>query len=319
MDTRVKQDIVVRPMQHADVAAADSIMRMAFGTFLGLPEPAGFMGNADYVQHRWRKDPSAAFVAVDGARVTGSNFASNWGSVGFFGPLTVHPQYWNGGVGQRLMQPVLDCFDTWHTAHVGLFTFAQSEKHVGLYRKFGFWPRFLSAVMSIRIEQAPVAPQWTRLSDAPADQQQTLQRECRAISDANFSGLDVTVEMRAAADQGLGDTVLLWDDGALAGFAICHCGPGSEAGSGSCHIKFGAVHPGNTASRQFERLVEACRAFAAASNLGRLTAGVNTARHEAYSTLLAMGFRTDLQGVAMHRDNDPGYNRPGVYLLDDWR
>jgi hypothetical protein len=42
-------------------------------------------------------------------------------------------------------------------------------------------------------------------------------------------------------------------------------------------------------------------------------------RHEAYRALLARGFRTEFQGVAMHRDNEAGYCRPGVYAIDDWR
>ena len=50
-----------------------------------------------------------------------------------------------------------------------------------------------------------------------------------------------------------------------------------------------------------------------------MVAGVNTARYEAYSQMFARGFRTDRQGVAMHRLNEPGYNRAGVYLIDDWR
>ena len=44
----------------------------------------------------------------------------------------------------------------------------------------------------------------------------------------------------------------------------------------------------------------------------------NLARHEAYRGLLERGFRTDIKGVAMHRENVPGYNRPGVFLIDDW-
>jgi hypothetical protein len=35
--------------------------------------------------------------------------------------------------------------------------------------------------------------------------------------------------------------------------------------------------------------------------------------------MLARGFRTDFQGVAMHKPNEPGYNKPGIYLIDDWR
>jgi hypothetical protein len=41
----------------------------------------------------------------------------------------------------------------------------------------------------------------------------------------------------------------------------------------------------------------------------RLLAGANKARHEAYRHLVARGFRTEVQGVAMHRQNDPGYCR----------
>jgi len=33
----------------------------------------------------------------------------------------------------------------------------------------------------------------------------------------------------------------------------------------------------------------------------------------------AKGFRTDFQGVAMQGFNESGYNRPDVYVIDDWR
>ena len=92
--------------------------------------------------------------SLDGEFV-GSNFATNWGSVGFFGPLTVRPDFWDRGVAKRLLEPIMDCFDRWGTKHAGLFTFSQSQKHVGLYQRFGFWPRFLTAIMSRAVE-API-------------------------------------------------------------------------------------------------------------------------------------------------------------------
>ncbi len=51
----------------------------------------------------------------------------------------------------------------------------------------------------------------------------------------------------------------------------------------------------------------------------RLVAGVNTSRDEAYRRMLAHGFHSERIGVAMHRPNDPAYNRPDVFVLDDWR
>jgi hypothetical protein len=35
--------------------------------------------------------------------------------------------------------------------------------------------------------------------------------------------------------------------------------------------------------------------------------------------MLGAGFRTDFLGVTMHRPNEPGYSRAGVYVIDDWR
>lgn len=312
-------DICVRPLQENDLSAADHIMRLAFGTFLGLPEPTAFLGDAGYVRTRWRADPSAAFGAEVGGKFVGSNFATNWGSVGFFGPLTIRPDLWDRGVGRRLMEPIMECFDKWGTKHAGLFTFAHSQKHVGLYQKFGFWPRFLTAVMSKPVGQTGGESQWTRFSEAPEDEWEAMFLACREVTDAIYEGLDVGPEVRAIAEQGLGDTVLLWDDGGLAGLAVCHCGPGTEAGSGTCYVKFGAVRPRPTAGQDFDRLLNACEEMAAETGLSRLAAGVNTARHEAYRQMLERGFRTDLQGVAMQRPNEPGYNRPGVYLIDDWR
>ena len=104
----------------------------------------------------------------------------------------------------------------------------------------------------------------------------------------------------------------------MSAFGVCHCGAGTEAGTGTCYVKFGAVRTSQRAADDFEMLLGACEAFAV-QQASRLAAGVNSARHEVYMQLLARGFRTDMQGVAMQRPNEDGYNRPGVYVLDDWR
>ena len=113
--------------------------------------------------------------------------------------------------------------------------------------------------------------------------------------------------------------MLQTEEGSLVGFAVCHCGPDTEAGSGSCYVKFGAVRPGSDAEAAFARLLAACEALAAARGLVRLVAGVNTARREAYRRMLGCGFRTDLLGLAMDRPDEAGYNPPGAYVIDDWR
>ena len=311
--------VTVRPMREADLPEADRIFHLAFGTFLGLPDPMQFWPDRDYVRTRFRADPNAGLSAEVDGELIGSNFATNWGSVGFFGPLTIRPDYWDRGVAKQILEPTMELFSRWGTKHAGLFTFAQSAKHVGLYQKFGFWPRFLTAILSRPVRETKHNVRWLRYSEFAATEQEKTLRACRELADAVFDGLDVQREIRAVEAQQLGDTVLLTDDSKLAGLAVCHCGMGTEAGNDTCYIKFGAVRPSLAAGQWFDRLLDACESFAVAKKLKRIEAGINMARHEAYRQVLARGFRAEIQGVAMHKPNEPGYNRPGVYLIDDWR
>ncbi len=312
-------DVSVLPLREDDLPVADRIMRLAFGTFLGLPDPRTFMGDADYVRTRWLADNVAAFGAEIDGELAGSNFATSWGSVGFFGPLTIRPDLWDRGVASCLLERTMECFAGWGIRHAGLFTFAHSPKHVHLYQKFGFWPRYLTAVMSKPVTETRPATQWSRFSAMAQGDRLEAIRAARELTSRLYDGLDLAGEIRAVHAQNLGDTVLVWDDAGLAGLAICHRGPGSEAGSGACFVKFGAARPGANAGRVFERLLDACESFAASHGARQLIAGGNMAREEAYHALVARGFRTDLQGVSMHRPNEPGYSRPGAYVIDDWR
>jgi len=106
--SRKNQHTTVTLLEEDNVPEADHIMRLAFGTFLGLVDPLKFMGDASYVRTRWKTDPTSAFAAKTDHELSGSVFVSNWGSVGFFGPLTIHPKYWNQGIAQLLMSPVME-------------------------------------------------------------------------------------------------------------------------------------------------------------------------------------------------------------------
>ena len=100
-------NILVRPLREPDLPLADRIFRLAFGTFNGLPDPLQYGGDLDKIRTRWLADPGAAFGAEVGGELVGSNFVTHWGSVGYFGPLTVHPDFWDRGVAQKLLEPAL--------------------------------------------------------------------------------------------------------------------------------------------------------------------------------------------------------------------
>jgi len=309
----------IRLLQENELATADHIFRLAFGTFVGLPQPLDFGGDKNYIQPRWKVDPTAAFAAEIDGNLVGSNFAICWGSVGIFGPLSVHPDYWNQGIAQRLIEPAIAQFTQWGIRQAGLFTFPNSPKHHALYQKFGFYPRFLTFVMTKSIQAVEPDSSGIRFSQLDSTERSQSLKLCAELTDDIYPGLDLSREILAVQTQNLGDTVLLWGEKHLIGFAICHRGAGSEAGSDACYVKFAAVRPGTQAGEQFEQLLNLCEAYAASQKVAHLVAGVNTSRDQAYRRMVARRFRTEIIGVVMQQPNEPGYNRPDVFVLDDWR
>ena len=311
--------VIVRPLTEADLPEADRVCRLAFGTYVGAAEPERFFGDADMVATRWRAGPSSVLAAEADGRLVGSNFAARWGSVAFFGPLSVDPAYWDRGVAQRLLEPTIAMIDSWGVRFAGLFTFAASAKHVALYQKYGFWPRFLTAIMSRPVLPPPAAPGRLMSGLAAADRDAAL-TAARELTGAVYPGLDVSREVTTVLDQNLGDVVLTGaGPGPLDGLAVCHIGAGSEAGGGTCYIKFGAARPGPGADARFMTLLDACHRLAAARGATTLAAGANAGRDQAWRAMTGYGFRSSMQGVAMHRPNTDGYNVPASYLIDDWR
>src|SRR3984885_15620043 len=141
------QPIKVSLLKEGEVDEAARIFRVAFGTFLGMPDPLGFMGDRNLIAPRFHSTHVKVLAARNHGRLIGTNAVTRWGSFGFFGPLTVLPEFWDRGVAQQLLEGTMAIFDRWGLQHTGLFTFAQSVKHVGLYQKFGYWPQYLTAIM----------------------------------------------------------------------------------------------------------------------------------------------------------------------------
>lgn len=172
-------------------------------------------------------------------------------------------------------------------------------------------------------DRTPVNIRWTRYSElsSSGDRQKVI-GACRNLTGELYPGLDLKKEISSVERQKLGDTILMYDKNyshqdngtcdqasSLIGLAICHCGPKTEAGSGTCYIKFGAIRPGDNASNNFDCLLDVGESFTRSQGLSRIVGGANTARHNTYKKMIERNYHTDLQGVTMHRPNEVGYSR----------
>ncbi|MBL0421872.1 GNAT family N-acetyltransferase [Ramlibacter sp. AW1] len=314
MDMKARPRLTVRQLRENELTAADRILRGAFDRFTGI---TNLFADKDYLRTRWRAAPDRAIAAEANGRLAGSNIITLWGSLGFFGPLSVDTALWDQGIAKGLMETTIDVLTAARVRHAALFTFAHSPRHQGLYQRFGFWPRYLTPILQRPVSLSANLSGLSRFSQLEERERLAALQECRQITDALYEGLDVTSEIKAVLEQNLGDTVLLQGQ-RLDGFAVCHAGPGTEAGSGLCYVKFGALRP-DLDEKHFDRLIDACDALAASLGATQLELGVNMACHEAYRRLCERGFRAGLIGVAMDRPNEPAYNRAGVFALSDWR
>jgi len=317
------ETVKVGALRPGEVAEADRICRLAFGTFLGLPDPASFACDRQFVASRWRAKHVVALAARHNERLIGTNFLTRWGSFGFFGPLTVLPEFWDKGVAKALMQATVDRFDREGLNRTALLTFAHSTKHVGLYRSFGYWPGYLTALM--RLEPVPPAAPNGKAAAPPVllSQMKKNAREdaiaaCRKLTERLDKGLDLGNEIRSILTQRIGEVVLNFTRSSLDSFAVCHTGEGSEGGASLCYVKFAAARPGAESGVRFDRLLDSIAAFAASRGVP-VEAGVNMAREDAFGRMIARGFRVMMQGVSMQRPHLPGYNRADAYVLDDGR
>jgi GNAT superfamily N-acetyltransferase len=314
-----KPPIQVSRLRKSELEEAGRIVCLAFGTFLGLPNPLECMGDRDFVSPRWRARNTTVLAAREGGKLIGLNVATRWGSFGFFGPLTILPDYWNRGVAQQLLTATMKVFDRWGVSRSGLFTFAHSPKHVGLYQKFGYWPGYLTAIM----KRAPAAPSWTPAKNAKVpvllssltrtERDQAIEA-CEKLANQMERGLDLSDEIRAVVAHRTGEVILLEGRGALDAFAVCMHGAGSEGGEKICYVKFGAA----TSGERFDRLLDAIDALALARGT-EVEAGVSTACADAFRRMRSRGYRPVTLGVAMQRPHGQGFNRPSAYVLGDWR
>jgi len=309
--------IAIRPLAETDIDAAERLRRLAFGTLLGLPDPLSFRGDVALLGGRHWAFPDGGLVATEDDALLGVSIANNWGSLGVFGPVAVHPAHWRRAIARQLLEATMPIFERWKSRVVGLFTFPERPTHVRLYQSFGFWPRALTAIMGLPITTP--SPTADALSLASEMDRRDLISQARTLTDAIFAGLDLTREIELVVAHKLGDVVMLADGSKVVGFAICHAGKGSEAGSDSVYVKFAAIHPDPHAAERFARLLDACSDFGYRRGAKQISAGVNLGRMSAYRLMIERGFRTTLQGVAMHRPWIETYDRADVFALDDWR
>ncbi len=310
-------ELEIRQISSGEAKKADLIMKTAFGTFIGLKEPERFAGDSSYVRSRWSIDKNRVFGAFLEGELIGSNVATLWGTFGFFGPLSIHPDYWGRGFAGELMEPVMDLLTATHVKACGLFTFPDSLKHISMYEKFGFYSSYLTIVLAKSLSNKIIDKRDQSLKKPPRTVQEDTLTDCRVVSESIFPGLNLREELLGAAREGQGSVLVTETRNS---FALCHSGKGSEAGSKTSYLKFAAVRANQSdAKTEFQLLLDLCEAEAISRGSTTLVAGVNAGRRDAYRVLREKGYKPITTGISMVKPGGHPFSSPKLFIIDDWR
>jgi GNAT superfamily N-acetyltransferase len=316
--------IDARSLRPSEADAADRLFRLAFGTFLGLPDPMSFRPGAAIFPHRLATYPDGAVAVYEDDELIGAAIANRWGQVGVIGPVVVAPSHWNRGVGRILVNRTVAQLEEWGCKSVRLATFPHSAGHLRFYQRYGFWPTWLSASMMLPVNalEAPGKAIFrtellSRLANSDAS---NIIASCAELSAQAEAGLDWTAECVHLLNSRAGDVVALIADERVVGFAICATGDGSEAGSGNCLIKAALVRDlAGDPVMTVGGLFAAVSAFASSLGLTNLIATVSTGNLATYRAMLANGFVAQIHQIVMSRSTAAKKSDSNIHVFEDLR
>ncbi|MGH2639971.1 MAG: hypothetical protein ACRDF4_11940 [Rhabdochlamydiaceae bacterium] len=76
-DSGIADRAIIRPLKREELSEPDKILRLAFGTFLRLPDPMQVFADKQMLVIRWLSNPDGVLAAELDGKIIGSNVATS--------------------------------------------------------------------------------------------------------------------------------------------------------------------------------------------------------------------------------------------------
>lgn len=151
------------------------------------------------------------------------NIVHRSGVEGWMGPLAVRDDCQGAGHGKHVVRAGIELLKASGCSVIGLETMPRTMDNIGFYSRLGFVPARLTVTLTVDGASSVRAPRL--LSALRAAARDSAIRECATLVDEMLPGFDYTREIELTSELSLGDTLLMYEGEALAGFALCHSAP----------------------------------------------------------------------------------------------
>jgi len=185
--------------------------------------------------------------------------------------------------------------------------------NIGFYSRLGLVPGHLTVTLVQDVARRGVAAAAESLGGAPRPAERVA--ECRRLTDDLLPGVDFTREIELTRELAIGDTTLVRDGAALAGFALWHSTP-LAAGRPKDELRVLKLVARDAAA--LERLLDALPAAAVQERVGRLAIRCQTEFAAAYLRLMARGYRVHWTDLRMILDGSPQRAPRSGVVMSNW-
>jgi len=210
---------VIRLMTPADLRIVSQIDRDAFETYRRqqrqLIQPLRLRTPENMNTAVRRPYPGVVIEAPPG-HIVGYCFTHVWGSLGWLGTLGVTPSQQGAGYGRAVTAAGIDLLRQAGCTTLALETMPESGKNLALYIRLGLEPRCLTLLCQGAPSPAAETTyvRWMAGND-----------DLRAVAGGLTPGLDPTPAARWLVTEHAGDTLVWYEDGQPAAFAILRGAP----------------------------------------------------------------------------------------------
>lgn len=241
------------------------------------------------------------------------NMVHRSGVEGWMGPLAVRTDQQGSGTGKDVVEHGVRWLKGQGARVIGLETMPRTMDNIGFYSGLGFAPGRLTITLTLDAASDDRPPELLGRLDARGRDAEIA--AAHGLTGALLPGYDFSREIELTHDLELGDTVLLRERGALAGFALCHGAPLVE---GRTREELRVLKLVLAREDLMEPMTRALRDLAKRSGTRRVAFRVQGEFAGLYQRLIALGARVRWTDLRMSLTGFPEPKPAAGVVLSNW-
>jgi len=309
-------EMTIRPMRPEDVENVREVGQIAWSDLAmqDIGRRFRYPKRSEKLIHSYMTtEPEGCLVAELDGKIVGSAFCHVWGGVGWIGPLEVHPNHQNAGVGRALLSACERYLEGRGCQVIGLETMAHMPKHVHFYLSSGYTPTTVVLILEKVVRGSEVPTHF--VEEVPASKLPSVLGTIADLSRRLSPSLDLTVEARKAVEGRLGSLFVAKREGAVIGFAVLHTYQKDEEARFSS-IKALVTDPELDDKDVFDALLERCEQASLSAGKDHVLLRLSAGSPQLYLHLLGRGY--SLRAVNVRMVKKGVYEERGTHHVTSW-